>query len=166
MGLLGIERINNNNIDYKLIYNWCSKKHVYEWFEQRILSQKEIENKYSNKLIKQSQELFYIVFSKKRIGLAQIYESDFRGEKVNEFDLFIGEEDYLDKKIGREVLAIILEYIYSKNNNKTILRPFKRNKRACNCYKRAGFKWLEDYMGKDTLNNPETISVYLWKVDD
>lgn len=161
MSKISIERINNKNIDYNLIYSWCSKEFVYEWFEQRILSLDEIINKYKNKLLNHSQELFYIKYSQKRIGLIQIYESKYKNKSVNEFDLYIGEEDYLNKKIGQELISIIMNYI-DKNykNTTTILRPFKRNIRACKCYQNSGFKWLEDYNGFDTLNNPEIISVF------
>lgn len=37
--------------NYELMYKWCSQEFIYEWFEQRKLSYKEIENKYKNKLL-------------------------------------------------------------------------------------------------------------------
>ena len=41
--------LNNDNAEFKQIHKWCKKNHVYEWFEQRILSLDEIRNKYKRR---------------------------------------------------------------------------------------------------------------------
>ena len=151
--------------DYKQLHKWCSKDYVYEWFEQRILSYDEIVNKYQKKLNDQIQKLFIIKSNNKDIGLVQIYKYDEildNYKNVYEYDIFIGEEDYLNKGIGKKVIAKANEMIYKDYHaDAIILRPFKRNIRAIKCYKKCGFKHINDYDGFDTLGNPEVISVLI-----
>ena len=58
--MISFRKLVDNEKEYKLIYKWCFKKEVYEWFEQRILSYEEIVNKYKEKIKKQ--EVFIIEY--------------------------------------------------------------------------------------------------------
>ena len=158
--------------DYKLLYKWCSQKFIYEWFEQRKLSYEEIKNKYKNKLKNKEQDLFIITYNNINIGLVQIYKynndislKELENYKnIYEYDIFIGEEDYLLKGIGSNVVKLINKMIYEDYNaDAIILRPFKRNIRAIKCYEKCKFKNIYEYVGKDTLGNNEKIIVYLNK---
>ena len=167
---IDFEKLSIINIDYEQIQKWCSNKFVYEWFEQRILSLEEITNKYRNKLNDGKQDLFIIKCNEKNIGLVQIYkfENDINLKEfdqfnnIYEYDLFIGEEEYLSKGIGTIVVKKINDMIYDKYNaDAIILRPFKRNNRAIKCYEKCDYKNVNEYDGRDTLGNPEVISVLL-----
>ena len=162
--------LKNSDNEFTQIHKWCKNKFVYEWFEQRILSIDEIISKYKSKLEKGIQKLFIIQYKGKDIGLVQLYKferniqldtlNDF--ENIYEYDLFIGEEKYLSKGIGTDIVKLINEIIYSNYKaDAIILRPFKRNVRAIKCYEKCNFKLIADYDGKDTLGNPEIISVLL-----
>ena len=162
--------LNNDNAEFKQIHKWCKNKFVYEWFEQRVLSYDEIVKKYRNKLLKNKQKLFVIQYKNKDIGLVQIYkfENDINLDELDyfkniyEYDLFIGEEEYLSKGIGTNIVQLINQIIYYEYlADAIILRPFKRNNRAIKCYEKCNFKLIADYDGKDTLGNPEIISVLL-----
>lgn len=163
---ISFRRLNNN--DFSKLHKWCSKKFVYEWFEQRILSYDEIVNKYTNKLNSGKQDLFIIQCDNIDVGLTQIYkfENDINLdiEKYNniyEYDLFIGEE-YSSKGIGTLIVKEINKKIYSKYNaDAIILRPFKRNTRAIKCYEKCDYKIISEYNGTDTIGNPEIIMVLL-----
>lgn len=149
--------LKDNQDEYKKLHKWCQNKFVYEWFEQRILSYDEIVNKYKNKLTEKKQELLIIKCNDKDIGLVQIYRYD---DITYEYDLFIGEEEYLDKGIGAIIVDKINDIIHNKYKvNNIILRPFKRNIRAIKCYEKCGFKYISEYQGKDTLGNPEIIVI-------
>lgn len=165
--MINFRKLIDNEEDYKLIYNWCSKKEVYEWFEQRILSYEEIVNKYKEKI--KHQEVFIIEYDNISIGLIQIYRYEGKIDNYNniyEYDLFIGEEKYLNKGIGKDIINKINEYIFFKlHADLIVLRPFKRNERAINCYKKCGFKLLYDYKDTDTLGNKEIISVYVKDIE-
>ena len=96
--------------NYKLMHKWCSNDFVYEWFEQRVLSFDEIKNKYKNKLMSGEQDMYIMVCDDTPIGYVQIYKND----ESYEFDLFIGEEDYLHRGIGSRVVKMINDLIYEK----------------------------------------------------
>ena len=172
MNKISFRKLNDRKVDYLKLYKWCQNKFVYEWFEQRILSFDEICNKYEKKLMQNKQKLFIIKYNDKDIGFVQIYRFDNDIEidvdgNVYEYDLFIGEEEYLDKGIGKEIVNKVNDIIYSKHNaNFIILRPFERNIRAIKCYEKCGFKTILKYLGKDTLGNDEVISVLYAEKED
>ena len=150
-------KLEDNQNEYIQLHKWCQNEFVYEWFEQRILSYDEIVNKYKNKLKEGKQELLIIKCNDKDIGLVQIYRYD---KDTYEYDLFIGEEEYLNKGIGTIIVNKVNNYIHDNYKvNSIILRPFKRNIRAIKCYEKCGFKYINEYLGKDTLGNPEVIVV-------
>ena len=165
--------LTNNKEDYLKLFNWCRNKYVYEWFEQRVLSYDEIVNKYKNKLENKKQELYIIRLNNKDIGLIQIYkfENDInlsnldKYKNIYEYDLFIGEREYLNKGIGKKIINSINSILYEKYKaDAIILRPFKKNLRAIKCYEKCDFKKVFEYVGKDTLENNEYIVVLLNKL--
>lgn len=168
-------RINNDNItlrsmnktteDYQFVYHWCQNIEVYEWFEQRVLSYDEVVEKYRNKIDSMQQEILIIEYKDKPIGLLQFYK--FNNDinlsidgNIYEYDLFIGDDEYLSKSIGVEVLNLIDNYLFNdKQATHIILRPFKRNERAIKCYLKCNYKPIYEYLGKNTLGNDEEYVV-------
>ena len=154
---------------YKLIYKWCSEKFIYEWFEQRILSYDEIVNKYRRKLLDGKQRLLLISYDNRLIGFVQIYKyNDLildvleNYKNIYEYDIFIGEIDYLHKGIGKEAINIINKFIYDNYSADCIvLRPFKRNTNAIKCYQKNNFHIINEHDGEDTLGNKEKIVVLI-----
>ena len=165
--MIEFRKLDDTKEDYLELYNWCQNKDVYEWFEQRKLSYDEIVNKYKNKINNKTEDVYIIILDNKDIGLVQIYmfENDIKIDTDNntyEYDLFIGEEEYLDKGIGTLIVNKVNDIIINKYHaNSIILRPFKRNIRAIKCYEKCGFVNILEYLGKDTLGNPEVISVLI-----
>ena len=155
--------------NYELMYKWCSQEIIYEWFEQRKLSFDEIENKYKNKLLDNYQHLYFINYNDTKIGFVQIYKyDDKKSDKLKkynsifEYDIFIGESEYLSKGIGTKIVNYIKNFIYDNYLcDCIILRPFDRNKRAIKCYEKCGFERVDEYIGTDTLGNKEKIIVLL-----
>jgi aminoglycoside 6'-N-acetyltransferase len=165
-------KLNNTEEDYEKLYKWCKNRYIYEWFEQRVLSLDEIKTKYMNKLLNSDQTLFIIQCDGNDIGLVQAYKYDDdidipvlnKYKNLYEYDIFIGEEDYLSKGVGHKVIEIVNREIYKAfNADGIVLRPFKRNIRAVNCYEKVGFKVVGEYKGTDTIGNPEVITVLLNK---
>lgn len=159
--------------NYELMYKWCSQNYIYEWFEQRKLSFSEIENKYKYKLLGNKQHLFFITYNDMKIGFVQIYKyDDKKSDKlisynnIFEYDIFIGEQEYLSKGIGTQIVNYVNKYIYENYScDCIVLRPFDRNKRAIKCYEKCGFERIDEYIGTDTLGNKEKIIVLLNKQD-
>lgn len=70
----------------------------------------------------------------------------FLNEKPKTFcmDLFIAEENYLDKGYGTKIVKKFVEKIFNEFNAKMILiDPAATNKRAIRCYEKAGFKFVK-----------------------
>lgn len=166
--MVTFRKLTDTKEDYLKLHRWCSNKNVYEWFEQRILSLDEIESKYKNKLLSNKQELYIINYDDKDIGFVQIYkyenDIDLKYDNAYEYDIFIGEEEYLNKGIGKDIVNSINNMIF-KNTDTIILRPFKRNEKAIKCYQKCGFKLIKEYDGIDTLGNKEIISVLVRSKD-
>ena len=113
-------KFKDDEVEYIKIYNWCKNDYIYNWFEQRVLSPEEIKEKYKNKLNSKKQELLIIQCDYQDIGLIQIYKyiKDININTLNnfkniyEFDIFIGEKEYLSKGIGAKVVNRINKKIY------------------------------------------------------
>ena len=59
------------------------------------------------------------------------------------------------------VVNLVNEKIFNEYKaDSIIIRPFKRNIRACNCYRKCGFKEVLEYDDIDTLGNKETIIMF------
>ena len=79
-------------------------------------------------------------------------------KKIYEYDLFIGDSNYLHKGIGTKVIEIVNNYIYDNYQADCIvLRPFKRNQIAIRAYEKNQFHNVKEYNGKDTLGNNEKM---------
>ena len=170
---IGLIEFTDKKDNYELLYKWCSQEFIYEWFEQRKLSYEEIENKYKNKLLANQQQLFFINYNDNKIGFVQIYKYDDKKsesfkkyDSIYEYDIFIGESEYLSRGIGTQIIKYVNNYIYEKYLcDCIVLRPFKRNERAVKCYEKCGFEIMDEYVGTDTLGNKEKMIVLLNKPD-
>lgn len=173
MSKIDLIKFTDKKDSYELMYKWCSQEFIYEWFEQRKLSFEEIENKYKNKLLANQQQLFFINYNDNKIGFVQIYKYDDKKseslkkyDSIYEYDIFIGESEYLLREIGTKVINYINNYIYENYLcDCIVLRPFKRNKRAIKCYEKCGFEIVDEYIETDTLGNKEKMIVLLNRLD-
>lgn len=169
MSKIDLIKFTDKKDNYELMYKWCSQEFIYEWFEQRKLSYEEIENKYKNKLLANQQQLFLINYNENKIGFVQIYKYDDKKSKtlikydnIYEYDIFIGESEFLSKGFGVKIVNYINNYIYENYLcDCIVLRPFKRNERAVKCYEKSGFEIVDEYVGSDTLGNKEKMIVLL-----
>jgi len=58
-------------------------------------------------------------------------------------DLFIADENYLNKGYGTQIVKAFVEFIFANFKAKIILiDPAEGNKRAIRCYEKAGFKFV------------------------
>jgi aminoglycoside 6'-N-acetyltransferase len=63
---------------------------------------------------------------------------------VFSMDLFIGEEDYLNKSYGTQIVKLFAQKIFDEFQAKMIyIDPAVTNKRAIRCYEKAGFEFVK-----------------------
>ncbi len=70
----------------------------------------------------------------------------FTAEEAGAFcmDLFIGEQEYLNKGYGTQIVKAFAQYIFTQfKANKLLIDPAVSNKRAIRCYEKAGFEFLK-----------------------
>ena len=66
-------------------------------------------------------------------------------------DLFIGEDNYLNKGYGTKIVKVFVDKIFKDFKAKKILvDPACSNKRAIRCYEKAGFKFIRKELNGTT----------------
>lgn len=144
--------------NYQLLYKWCSKEYIYLNFEQRKLSFPEIKEKYYKRTLSNSSiNTFLIRCNKVKIGLIQYqcFNNEYSISKGIEIDIFIGEENYLHKGIGKKAINLLINKL--KNENRVfVMIPLKINIKAINCYLKVGFKIEKELILNDTIGNKQT----------
>ncbi|MEK6731403.1 MAG: GNAT family N-acetyltransferase [Pseudomonadota bacterium] len=139
--------------DMPLFKEWAKQPHVKNtWFQEGY----ETLDKYESKIAGNGVDYpFIIFFDNKPIGYIQASDlyayrtlcPTLKGVFTHEdsgtfcFDLFIGEEDYLNKGYGTEIVKSFVDKLLTEFKTKKILiDPACSNKRAIRCYEKAGFK--------------------------
>ncbi len=136
-----------------MYYKWAEKEHVKsEWFRKGYKPVDAI----LEKLEENSCVLPFIIEAAGiNIGYIQYYrllENDrkiFTDELEGTvgFDIFIGEEDYIGKGCGTQIVQEFSKMLFSLNGvKKIIVDPFTTNKQARRCYEKAGFSFVRTAM--------------------
>jgi RimJ/RimL family protein N-acetyltransferase len=141
--------------DVPQYYKWAEKPHVKEiWFKEGYQPKESIIKKISGNGIDYP---FVILVDDKPIGHIQfwdIYARDqleindqdyFTGEPEGTYgiDIFIGEDDYLGKGYGTQIIIAFTKLLFEKYHaKKIVIDPDADNIRAIRCYEKAGFRFL------------------------
>lgn len=149
--------------DMSLFLTWAKKPHVRDtWFQEGY----ENIDKYQQKIEGNGYDYSFIIYlNDTPIGYIQTSDlyaykikcQNLKGVFTNEepgtfcLDLFIGEEDYLNKGYGTEIVKAFIDKLFKDFNAKKILiDPACSNKRAIRCYEKAGFKIIrKEHDGMD-----------------
>ena len=134
--------------DFKKLYFWLNTPHVKKfWDPDENFTFEQISNKYSKRLEEGKIEIYIFSVDNIDIGFIQTYiVDDLSSFKIKGIakgiDLYIGEEKYVYKGHGKDIIREFLsKYVF---NNKTIeyavIDPEQRNSRAIKAYKKAGFE--------------------------
>lgn len=137
--------------DLALLYKWLMTPHVRKWWDSDVnWDLEKVGEKYGERINNAAIKAYIVIFDNKEIGYMQIYDAyKFPRSKplldlpksLAGFDIFIGEEDFLNKGLGAEILKDFIEkhcdydYIF--------VDPDCNNDAAINAYKKAGFQELE-----------------------
>ena len=169
MDEVNIRLLKDTDADYKLLEKWCQEEEIYSNFEQRILNEQEIKEKYYPRTLKKAKAPVYMIeYKQKPVGIIQyklVNEEDKKlyqltGNYIYELDIFIGELKEQNKGIGKRAIDILSEFLdKEKNAQLLVMCPLKSNVKAINCYKKCGF-YIKDYLAlKDTIGVLQTYAL-------
>lgn len=146
---------------FPLLLKWLGAVHVKKWWDQDMTYTPHlVKEKYGDCIegyravngVKKPIEAYIICLDGKPIGYIQAYnaydfprDQELTGlpESLAAFDIFIGEEEYLNKGIGSEsIRKFTEEYIFPKYKYAFVDPEFK-NEAAVRAYEKAGFKILK-----------------------
>ncbi|MBN8827969.1 MAG: GNAT family N-acetyltransferase [Sphingobacteriia bacterium] len=145
--------------DFQILLGWLSKPHVKAWYDKEIeYTLEKVQQKYESytkgyKLesgVKKPIYAFIVYLDTQQIGYVQYYNAyDFPRddgimitrlpEKLAAFDIFIGEEEYIGKGIGSEIIKkLLIDYIW-KEFDACFVDVDADNVRAIKTYEKTGF---------------------------
>jgi len=153
--------------DVPLYYEWAEKSHVKNvWFLEGYQKKEYILEKIAGNGIEYP---FLILADDNPIGFIQywdVYARDqiekdkvdyFTGEPKGTFgiDIFIGEENYLGKGYGSQILVSFTKLLFENYGaKKIVIDPSADNKQAIRSYEKAGFhfsRYEEDKVAGKTM---------------
>lgn len=143
--------------DLPLVQRWLNTPHVSEWWSldgSHHPSLEEVSAKYSPRLTeKEPVDCYIIGFSNKPIGMIQACNlDDYPAEKKTfgvagrciSIDLFIGEEDYVHRGLGADIIRCFLKDVVFADPavDHAVIDPQVENIIAIRAYEKAGFKHM------------------------
>ena len=149
--------IQENHLE--LLCKWLDKPHVKEWWNDG-LSDEETKEKYSKRIDDTIVVPFIVYLDDKPIGFIQYYQADKVGygwwpdeiEGTVGIDQFIGEEIYIDRGFGSEMIRIFQQKLFENSAIKKIITDVDpKNKRAIRCYEKAGLRMIGDVQTPDGI---------------
>ena len=135
--------------DVILIEQWLQKEYIKKWYDPIDEWINELKNKnreYS--FIKH----FIVKFNSVKIGFCQYYDCFDAQElwyKINKqkytysIDYLIGEENYLNKGYGKEIIRQLIEKVKTEGGKEIIVQPDIGNVRSNKILLANGFEYLE-----------------------
>jgi len=172
------------NQDMPIFSEWAKKPYIKNiWFQEGYTPFNEYKKKYTEKIKGNGCDYPFIIYiDDKPIGYIQTSDlyayrtlcKNPKGLFINEepgtfcLDLFIGEENYLNKGYGTEIVkAFVNKLLTEFKAKKIVLDPACSNKRAIRCYEKAGFvvtkrehDGVNECLGMEFMNN--SIKVFKW----
>jgi RimJ/RimL family protein N-acetyltransferase len=154
--------------DLFLMHRWLNTPHVSEWWNlegNHHPSMGEVINHYSPRIKgEEAVDVFIIIYDSKPIGMIQSCCLDNEPEEKAKIgldhscagiDLFIGEEKYVHRGLGSDIIRGFLKDVVFKKYDVDycIIDPQVENKIAIKAYEKVGFKYFKTYYNpKDTVD--------------
>lgn len=158
-----LERLKDEEKNYQLLEKWYQEKEIYNSFEQKTLTYKEIKNKYYPRTLSNTKiPVYMIYYDKNPIGIIQYQSLSKETKKIYnieiensyEIDIFIGEIKMHNLGIGKKVIDLISDTLFKEEKaNLLIMCPLKENKKAIKCYQNSEYKITKEFVSNDTLGN-------------
>jgi RimJ/RimL family protein N-acetyltransferase len=152
--------------DLVQLCNWFNKSHVREWWNDG-LTEDEIKSKYQKRIGSSVIVPFVVYLQDMPIGYVQYYRVNQTGDSwwLNEsddvvgIDQFIGEEDYINRGFGTDMIRQFIAKLFSDMTiKKIIIGVDKNNQRAIRCYEKAGICFSNEIATSEGLVYVMSIS--------
>jgi aminoglycoside 6'-N-acetyltransferase len=140
--------------DIPLLFEWTMQPHV-AWWWQTASNWADFEKKYQDYIKSDHVFPFMMCENNKAFGYIQYYWIDklddawvdqlfSRSAGIVGIDVFIGDQDYLAKGHGTKCMAEFIEKLWKNPEiRKIIVDPCPENMQAVGCFKKLGFKEVE-----------------------
>ena len=135
--------------DFPLLLSWLAKPHVKAWWDDGDDTLEKVAASYEDE---PGTERFLISYqespseSVSPIGYIQSYQEEDGGIGI---DLFLGEERFLHRGIGTQVLQSFLQQMIDRHAPPYfIIDPQLENTRAIRCYEKVGFRHITTVMNE------------------
>jgi ribosomal protein S18 acetylase RimI-like enzyme len=141
--------------DLEYMHKWLNCDFVIEWYSKKKWAYKEIEEKYIPYIKNERPTQGYLIlYNNTPIGYIQTYKihdyPDYArlvdiDENASGLDLFIGEQEYFRKGLGKYIVSKFLkEIVFGLSDSVScILGPEPKNKVAIKTYEKVGFKYIK-----------------------
>lgn len=144
--------ITSEKTDTENIIRWRNKEFVKNNFIYREAFTIQSHVKWLKNMVDVGKAVQFIIYVKEeRVPIGSVYLKDIdHVHKKAEYGIFIGEEEYLGRGLGKEAAKLVLRYGFEDLLlHKVFLRVFSYNQAALRSYKRAGF--VEEGYFKDEV---------------
>ena len=160
---------------FDLMLSWFNKPHVQAFYSLRTWTYEEVCKKLEPYVRGEKQISSFIIYSNEHpIGYIQSYpvknhpwENQDLSEKITQeaagFDLFIGEETYLNQGLGKQIIECFLEEHIWPEYQYCFVDPDVRNEASMRLFQKCGFIEHKQVKSYNTLKQPVTLKLLMKK---
>lgn len=158
---------------FSLIHDWFNRPHVQTFYSLRPWAIKEIYQKLTPYLHRDTQIKSYIIYLQKYpLGYIQSYSvkkypwehQDLSCEIIHSaagLDLFIGEKKFIGKGLGYEIVNIFLKKYIWPYYQYCLVDPDIRNESSICLFQKCGFRKYIQILSHDALKRPVTLQLLI-----
>lgn len=157
--LINFRRLQKNDLKY--MHKWLNHGLVAKWYSKKQLTMEEVVEKYLPYINNEKPtQAYLILYDDNPVGYIQTYKiEDYPEylkvidieENASGIDLFIGEEKYINRGLGKYIISKFLEEIVFNffDSESCILGPEPGNIAAIKTYEKVGFKHVKTVQTED-----------------
>lgn len=164
-----------NDSHFDLMLRWFNKPHVQAFYSLRTWTYEEVCQKLEPYIRGEKQISSFIIYLNDHpIGYIQSYpvkdypweNQDLSEEIIQEaagFDLFIGEETYLNQGLGKQIIECFLEEHIWPDYQYCIVDPDIRNEASMRLFQKCGFIEHKQIDTQNALKQPARLQLLMKK---
>ena len=164
-----------NESHFDLMLRWFNKPHVQVFYSLRTWTYEEVYKKLEPYVRREKQISSFIIYlDNQSIGYIQSYpvkDHPWENQDISEeifqaaagFDLFIGEEAYLNQGLGKQIIECFLKEHIWPNYQYCFVDPDIRNEASLRLFQKCGFIEHKKIDSHDTLKRSVTLKLLMKK---